>query len=626
MGGRVPTALLHAPCASRAPCAPRALVVALLAFVALAAALAVAPSARAQSTTAATPRSGYEEYKLESALRRAGRALEPDPEDKIVEDVDVVALEVIEVDDPAPRLLNVFHTTTRTSVLKREVLLRPGERYRQYRVDETVRALRSFQQLSLVLAVAVKGSAPDRVRVLLVTKDVWSLRTQFDIKMGAGGLDLLRFEPTERNLGGSLDSAITRFELLPETVTLGAAYLAPRFSSRRLYLNTEANVVFSRETGQPEGSFGRFAATTPQLSADTPLVGGYSTVWVDTFVRRYVGARLATFDAASTPEAEAVPDKFRTRQMTQTASVVRSFGRADKVDLTLGAELSVRQYTGLDPAVYDARVVADYARKRVPTSDDRAAPFVQVRAYESRFLRIHDFDLLGLQEDYRVGYDAWLRAYPVTRALGSTRSFLGVAAVAQYVLPLRDGMIRSTNEAVVEVTLDDVPTLELAGNVQIVAPRLPFGRLVVDVIAIARPQNYLNHRSGIGGEGRLRGYPSAAFLGENLVAYNAELRTRPVEILACQIGAAAFFDVGDAFDGTDVRLKSSAGVGLRGLLPQLDRKVMRLDVAFPMVRGANDGPVGFYIAFEQAFPSGATTPPGAAASQSILNPLGGALQ
>lgn len=593
---------------------------------ALASALAVEPSlASAQGTTSASSNSPYEAAKIAQALEKIHGAVDPSPEDKIVEGIDVVPLEVIEDEDPAPRFLNVFHATTRHAILRREVLLQVGEPYRQYRLDETVRSLRVFQQLSLVLAVPVRGSAPDRVRILLVTKDVWSLRAQFDMKLGAGGLDLLRFEPTERNLGGSLDSAVTRLELFPNTLTLGAGYFVPRLADRRVYAVLEGNVVLERHTGRPEGTFGRVGVSAPQLSADTPLVWGMSTAWQNVFVRRYVGAKLANFDAASTPEEDRVPDAFRMRSITTTGGVARSFGRARKVDVTLGGELNVRQYVGLDPSLHDARVVAEYQAKRVPTSDDRAAPWVQVRAYESRFLRIHDLDLLGLQEDYRVGYDGWVRAYPITRAIGSSRDFLGVQAVTQYVLPLFTGFARVTTEAAAELQNDGVPTLEVAGNVALVSPSLVFGRLVVDAVGIARPRNYLNHRSAIGGEGRLRGYPSAAFLGENLVAYNAELRSHPVEILACQLGGALFYDVGDAFDGTDLQPKSSVGLGLRGLFPQLDRKVFRFDVAFPLVRAGAEGPVGFYLAFEQAFPSGAVSPPGFAPAQSILTPLGGAL-
>ena len=594
--------------------------------LALAIAVLAAPViAAAQGTTTSSPPSPYEAAKIARALEHVGGTVEPFAEGKTVEGIEIVRLEVIEEDDPAPRFLNVFHSTTRERVLRREVLLEVGGSYRQYRVDETVRALRQFQQMSLVLAVPLRGSKPDRVRLLFVTKDVWSLRAQFDLKLGPGGLDLLVFEPTERNIGGTLDSALTRFELFPSTLTLGAGYIIPRVANRRLYLIAEGNVVLNRDSGAAEGSYGRVGASLPQLSADQALLWGVGTEWTDMFTRRYVNARPANFDASSTPEEDLVADRIHTRAITTSAAVVRSFGVASKVDVTFGAELNVRQYVGLDPSKYDPRVVEEYRARRVPTSDNRAAPYVQVRAYESRFFRMHNFDLLGLQEDYRIGYDGWVRAYPVTRAIGSTRDFVGLQVVGQYVLPIDTGFARATAEVVTELQTEGVPTLAVGGNVAFVSPSFFLGRVVIDVLGIARPRNYLNQRTSIGGEGRLRGYPSAGFLGENLVAYNAELRSRPVEILSCQIGAAVFFDVGDAFDGTSFRPKSSTGFGIRTLFPQLDRKVFRADVAFPLVRGDMESPVGFYVAFEQQFSARAVTAPSAGAAQSILSPLGGAL-
>ena len=81
----------------------------------------------------------------------------------------------------------------------------------------------------------------------------------------------------------------------------------------------------------------------------------------------------------------------------------------------------------------------------------------------------------------------------------------------------------------------------------------------------------------------------------------------------------------DAFDGAAVYPKSSTGFGVRGLFPQLDRKDFRIDVALPLVRTGMQGPIGFYVAFEQAFVSSSVTPPSPSPAQAILSPLGGAL-
>ena len=142
---------------------------------------------------------------------------------------------------------------------------------------------------------------------------------------------------------------------------------------------------------------------------------------------------------------------------------------------------------------------------------------------------------------------------------------------------------------------------------------MPFGRLIFDAIVVDRYRNYLNRHQSLGGDLRLRGYPSGqAFIGANLVSANLELRSKPVEILTAQLGAAAFFDTGDAFDAWDqMCLKQGAGFGLRGLIPMLDRVVMRADWGFPLSSGANKCyqppassrfPGEIVVTFRQAFP------------------------
>lgn len=145
---------------------------------------------------------------------------------------------------------------------------------------------------------------------------------------------------------------------------------------------------------------------------------------------------------------------------------------------------------------------------------------------------------------------------------------------------------------------------------RIITPTLPFGRLIFDAIVLDRYRNYLNHKRILGGDTRLRGYPTQAFTGRDLISTNLEFRTKPVEILTAQIGAAAFYDTGDAFnDFSHVCLKQGAGFGLRGLLPMLDRVVLRADWGFPLSNGkcytpptSGGFPGEIVVTFLQAFP------------------------
>jgi hypothetical protein len=564
--------------------------------------LLLASSARAQST-APSPRSFYEEESLVKALRMTGSEIELEPEGKTLEGIDVVPLDVIEKRDPAPAFLNKFHITTREDVVRREVLLHVGEAYRQYLVDDSMRALRTFRQVSLVILQPTRGTTPDRVRLLVVTKDVWSLRANSDFGISAKGIDRLKFEPTERNLAGTFDSIFGRFELYPATLTLGGGVYIPRLDARQLYFSVEGNAIINRHRGDPEGTYGQAILRHPVLSARQEWSWAVASVWRSEIVRRYLNAEVARFDAPSTPEVEAIPDRYRARAFTENLQATRSFGLAHKHDVTIGSEVNVREYHGFDVARYGAIVAADHRRLREPTSDTRAAPYAEVRFYETRYLRTHDLDTMGLAEDYRLGYDVTLRGYPVTRAVGSTRNFVGFDAVVSYVVRLGDGFGRITGETLAEAQIDQLPVRVHAANVSVYSPRFFLGRLVVDGLILTRPANYLNLRSTVGGESRLRGQPSGALLGQNLVAVNTELRSRPLNVLASQIGGALFFDVADAQDGWPPKPKSSAGVGLRLVLPQLDRNVIRFDVGFPIEKAPGAGVVGFYFALDQAFPA-----------------------
>ncbi|MBI4701158.1 MAG: hypothetical protein HY744_08375 [Deltaproteobacteria bacterium] len=99
-----------------------------VAAVACCAALAAA-AAGARAAPGPGAESGYSAYELETLRAQLGQRraeLDPAPEGKVVEAVDVCVLDVIEERDPAPNFLNWFHATSREGVIRRELLLRAG--------------------------------------------------------------------------------------------------------------------------------------------------------------------------------------------------------------------------------------------------------------------------------------------------------------------------------------------------------------------------------------------------------------------------------------------------------------------------------------------------------------------
>jgi hypothetical protein len=247
----------------------------------------------------------------------------------------------------------------------------------------------------------------------------------------------------------------------------------------------------------------------------------------------------------------------------------------------------------------------------VPVGESRVSPFVEWQAYKNDFLRIVDYESLGLQEDVRLGYDVVARAYPVLSALGSSRDVAGARVGALYTVRLGDGFVRGIVDTLTELDVgkERISDAAVSGDLRIVTPRTPAGRLVFDTTVTNRWRNYLNRQLVLGGEDRLRGYPTRFFQGKDLVAMNLELRSRPVELASCHFGGALFYDVGEAFDGFDhLDPAQSVGFGLRAMFPQIERAVLRFDVGFP-VRDDRVDPVSFFLTFGQAFKAAAIPPP-----------------
>src|SRR5690606_23106472 len=119
------------------------------------------------------------------------------------------------------RLGNALHATTQDYIIRREMLLREGDRWVQVIIDETARNMRARMplQVSVDIMVPIATNEPDKVDLLVITKDIWSLRLSFDTSITPGGVENFLLVPQETNLFGKHHTAQTRFQYQPETYT-----------------------------------------------------------------------------------------------------------------------------------------------------------------------------------------------------------------------------------------------------------------------------------------------------------------------------------------------------------------------------------------------------------------------
>ncbi len=619
--------------------ASRSLVQRVFLGAAVAAAIAFDASATRAEPPAIDDLSSYSPYEQETVrigLDKTGGSLEPHPEGKIIEGIDFVTLEVFEKRDPIPTRLNGFvnwfHVTTKPHFVERELLFKTGDRYSRAVAEETARNLRAIPQLTVVLLLPMKGSAPDRVRMLVVTKDLWSLRVPIQYRISSsGGIEYVDAQITEVNLLGTHHQISANVTYDPNTISFGGTLVVPRVWDSRLRFVADMNPIYNYRTSRFEGAYGSVTYAQPLFSLASEWAYGARLTWNTGVSRRYkasdVGVYNESLDACRPPSESTdgvarIPCQYTRDRQTGFVYVTRSFGRQIKQNVTLSATATRDVFRPEDLSAFDPAVASKFVKSVLPLSDTRLGPDLQYQTFSARYARVLDFERLGLQEEFQLGHNLILKVSPAYAPLRDSKFVIGVGAMASYTVPLGDGIARAYVESHTDFDPGGVPDASIDVGGRVMTPRTGIGRFVVDGRFLHRYRNYLNDYSTLGGDTRLRGYPSGTFSGKDLIVFNAEYRSRAFEVLKAQIGGALFFDSGAAFDGlSNLRLGGdakrpneaqiqatgglAAGFGVRVFLPQINRIVIRADWGFPLARGYGERdsfPGELTVTFGQAFP------------------------
>jgi Omp85 superfamily domain len=565
----------------------------------------------------------------ERAVARAiGRDVErePNPEGQLIESVEIVRQPVFDEDDPIPDLVNVIHAQTREHVIARELLFRAGDTYATAIVEETLRNLQVIPQFGVVVIVALRGKAPGSVRLVVIVRDIWSLRLNSQLQGTPTNITYLFVNPLENNLFGLRAQLGVQFALQPDRYTVGVLGSYPRLFGSRVDASGVVNVHVNTESGESEGSVGSFALHQDLVALSDKwafLVGG-AWSFEQTRLLESGGVRI---DYGWPPSARIFtqpflshgqPIEYATHVVRTGGEVSRAFGVRNKTILTWGVELIRRKFEATRAADVAPRDFAAFVREEVPVSDARLSPFAQIEHRSTRYLATRDVETLELQESFALGQMAALRVYPAARGLGSSRDLLGTVAWLGYTWPLGDGLLRAVASSSIETANDAKHQGNAQGALRAVSPKLRFFRAVLDAALVSTHRNYLNRKLVLGGESRPRGYMIGAFRADSGFAGSLELRSVSIDIWSARVGGVMFYDLGgvgntmrQAFATTHysdeaLGLRQSVGLGARVLFPQINRASFRVDWAAPLTPGRGrkpDRPLpgAIYFTFGQAF-------------------------
>lgn len=585
---------------------------------------------------AAVPLDKYEDAYLRVRVARHGLTLEPNPEGKLIEDIIVETEEVFDQADQGkfskipivgvlPKYSNYLHATTRRYIVARELLFAVGEPYRKALIAETERNLRALAILAIGRIAACKGSAPNTVRVVVATKDLWSLRLESDFAISNGRIDFLKLNIVERNLAGRNKIVSANIGLTRDEFSLGQTFIEPRLLGTRIALEESASLVFGRGGRGIEGGTGYLSVGQPLFSLASKWGFEVATGFETGVTRVFRGSdffRCFPFARAGAPvlcdneirtaaerarllsTRDSVTPLYASRVVTFGAGAVRRFGDINKHDFSFGYGLRHRAYELAGD--YPSDVVRDAVRSLfVPRSEDASYIYAGYRSFSARYATLKNINRFALTEDYQYGHDVRFLSRWGNKIFGIDNAFVELDGSAQYRWLFHGGEDLFTVSARVQSRGERG---ELVNNrfsllVSNVSPVLGIGRLIAEASAIFRFQDRDNVRSTLGGNSGLRGYESDEFRGRHMVNLHLEYRSLPADLLTVQMGFVAFYDVGHAADElSQLKPRHAVGVGLRVFFPQVNRMVIRADYGIPLSDG---GPTGFgqqfSFSFDQAF-------------------------
>jgi hypothetical protein len=567
-------------------------------------------------------REAYERDLIDRSLAPGKLTVEPEPQGKIIERIEVVRQPIIEASDPWPDFLNIFHVTTREHIVRQELLFEEGDRYSEELVRESARNLRGLPLLfSTVRIVTARGSAPDKIVVVVITKDLWSLRMNSQFSFGGGVFNYLSLKPTEQNFLGYNQQLSLYTYIDRDTYSIGEVYNVPRLFGSRFTFFESLHLRLNHTNGEEEGGFGSLGFGLPLYAVGSKWgfsVGGSFDIGTR---RHYQGADLYQVGVEFDDNVYLLDWMWNYRSFTAQAQVVRSFGTRWKTNLLFGYTLRSRTYD-LHPDFPDVpfEVRQYFTDSILPRKDQAGEILAKLVFYEATYHRFQNIQTYGLTEDYRFGPQVILEAAWANPAfgLGFDQHSFRFEAFLSYRLLLGGKDILSVSADISArywpdhglTTANDADTGWVDRRAELYAENvspviLGLGRFLVRFKYVYSQYSITNSLLSLGGDNTLRGYVSGYRSGERLLNVNVEFRSVPIVLWTLHWGVVVFYDGGDAFGYStedDFDYHQSLGLGIRGLFPQFDRGVVRLDFGIPLGKDFHINVIDWVtISYLQAF-------------------------
>ena len=472
-------------------------------------------------------------------------------------------------------LVNRLHVNTRAGVIRRELVIQPGDPYDPLLVEESerkLRALRIFRRVD----IRTEAVGSDVVDIVVRTQELWTTSVDASYEKFEDQL-LWRVQLRERNLLGTARTLELQRAVDVDRSSSVVGFIDPQLLGTRWY----GAVRFSES--DDGGAWGATLAR-PFFRLDDEWSWITTARDGSTSPRYYVDdTRFVRPDGDFTEVQVAVIHRLH---VTPRKVWRGAFGYLlTEQELRADAPLRLSDAAGELDSFYDFPLEA-------PENRTWSTLYLGLERRTRRYEKLRFINAMGSVEDIAVGPEFDVRAGWTTRALGSSDSGLYLfGSSSWYGWWSRHWLHRI--HARLEGVLDDQGSqnLRLITSATAYHTLRPGFSFVVGSTFGAAARMDRHQVFGLGLESGLRASRFRELSGDRLWRANAELRTIYTPGLWGLVtpGLTLFGDVGAAWfeDGADFRpelLRGAVGIGLRlGFDRAANDVPIRVDLAWPVL-------------------------------------------
>jgi outer membrane protein assembly factor BamA len=457
----------------------------------------------------------------------------------------------------------------------------------------------------------VRSASPGTVDVLIVTRDIWSLRLNTAYTFQQGKLTNLTTSLSENNFLGRRDLLAAALTMDQGSIAVGPLFIDKNLLGEHLDFRAQLSDIVTRDDltshGKlhSEGTQSTVTLTRPLWTLASEWAAGVSFTHRFAIDRQYQGTALKPYNYTDPTTMEVTPFdwEYEMRRWGTNAYVTRQWGTELKQQLSFGHSYNNQQPRPLADFAGDDAQRAAFIAKVLPRTEVTSVPFVEYAFFTPRYRTLRNVSTFALAEDVRTGPDLDVSLGFGLKVLGSDQNFQRLNSALGWTIPwTRDGFVRVATGLGGRYQQGRFIDNSATWSVRAAAP--PVGDFVRFMAQSSLTTHWNDSQNGflaIGSDTGLRGYGINEFSGQRYFNAQLEARTLPYPWWVLRLGVVAFYDLGGAADSlAQVALHQDAGLGLRILIPQTSAQLLKFDFAIPF-DGVNRGLVHFLAGFGSEF-------------------------